>query len=273
MTGLFRFERLERGRDLMRVEQGALGEVTTLVLAAGSEQVAHAFDAEAVELVDGAQHRQLLALVGNADRLHDAVEHFPRIDLDDVLPARDAEFLDRVGGHHAHLGVGGDRGGADRIGIELHKLAEASRPRLLVAEHPAGAVAAIRLGQALVVLGDVAGERRRQVVAQAEPLLVVVEERKDTFVRPVLVGQELAERVGIFDERGLDRLETIALVDAADARHHALGGADVGRRTVDKAARQARFWFLVAGRHGARFLSHRSESGKVAKALRPLSAG
>ena len=229
----------------------------------GPEQLAHAFDAEAVELVDGAQHGELLVLVDDADLLHDAVEHLAVVDADDVLAARDAELLQRVGGHHAHLRIGGDGSRADRVGVELHELAEAARSRLLVAEHPAGPVAAIGLGQALVVLRDVAGERRRQVVAQRQPLLVVVEEREHALVRPVLVGQELAERLGVFDQRGLDRLEAVALVDAADARHHALGGADVRRRAVDQPARQPGLRFLVVACHCARFLSHRRESGKV----------
>ena len=112
-----------------------------------------------------------------------------------------------VGRHHAHLGIGGDARRADRVGVELHELAEAARARLLVAKHPAGAIAAIGLRQALVILGDVARERRGQIVAQRQPLLVVVLEREHALVRPVLVGQELAERVGVFDERRLDRLE------------------------------------------------------------------
>ena len=70
-------------------------------------------------------------------------------------------------------------------------------------------IAAERLGQGLVILGDVAGERRGQIVAQRQPLLVVVLEREHALVGPVLVGQELAERVGIFDGRGVERLEAV----------------------------------------------------------------
>ena len=130
------------------------------------------------------------------------------------------------------------RGRADRVGVELHELAEAARPRLLVAEHPAGAIAAIGLGQAVVVLGDIAGERRGQVVAQRQPLLVVVLEREHALVRPVLVGQELAERFGVLDERRLDRLEAVERVDLADLRHHRLGGGDIGLVAVGEPARQ-----------------------------------
>ncbi len=100
---------------------------------------------------------------------------------------------------------------ADRVGVELHELAEAAGAGLLVAEHPAMAIAAIGLGQRLEILRHVARQRRGQVVAQRQPLLVVVLEREHAFVRPVLVGQELAERVGVFDRRRLYRLETVAL--------------------------------------------------------------
>ena len=90
------------------------------------------------------------------------------------------------------------------------ELAEAPRPRLLVAPHRPHLIAAEGLRQVLIILGDVAGERRGQVVAEREPLLVVVLEGEHALVRPVLVGQELAERVGIFDRRRVERLEAIA---------------------------------------------------------------
>ena len=86
-----------------------------------------------------------------------------------------------------------------------------------------------------------AGERRGQVVAQRQPLLVVVLEGKHALVRAILVGQELAERVGIFDERRLDRLEAVALIDLADLREHPFGRRDVGGAPVGEAARQAGF--------------------------------
>ena len=44
------------------------------------------------------------------------------------------------------------------------------------------------------------GERRRQVVAEREPLLVVVLERDPALVRPVEIRQELAQRLGVLDE-------------------------------------------------------------------------
>ncbi len=164
--------------------------------------------------------------------------------------ALEAEPLHRVGGHHADFRIRGDGGRADRIGVELHELAEAARSRLLIAEHPADAIAAIGLGQGIEVLGHVAGERRGQVVAQGQPLLVVVLEREHAFVRAVLVGQELAQRVRVFDERRLDALEAVELIRVADRREHALGGGKIGGSAIGKAARRAGLDLVGLG-HGS----------------------
>ncbi len=128
------------------------------------------------------------------------------------------------------------RAAAHRVGIELHELAEAARAGLLVAEHPAEAVAAIGLRQRVEILRDVARQRRGQVVAQRQPLLVVVLEREHALVRPVLVGQELAERVGVFDRRRLHRLEAVALDRRRGSRRSCAGW----RRSRPDRGRQAR---------------------------------
>jgi hypothetical protein len=88
------------------------------------------------------------------------------------------------------------------------------------------------------VLGDVAGERRGQVVAQAQPLLVVVLEREHALVGPVEIGQKLAERVRVFDERRFQRLEPIQLVDLPDALQHAVGRGEIADVAVGEAARK-----------------------------------
>jgi hypothetical protein len=243
--------------DLLVCEPGALGEVAALVLAPCPEELAHAVDAEAIELVDGAEHGQPLpglVVPGEADRLHDAIEDFSVVDLDDVVAALDPDALEGVGRHHADLGVGRDRGRADRVGVELHELAEAPRPGLLVAEHEAGTIAAVRLRQRIEVLGHVARERRGEVVAQRQPLLVVVLEREHALVRPVLVGQEFPERVGVLDERRLERLEAVQLVGLADGREHALRRGEIARAAVREPARQPRFQLVVGLAGHARLL-------------------
>ncbi len=204
-----------------------------------------------------------------ADRLHHAVENLAVVDLDAIVAARDAELLQRVGGHHAEFGVGGGAGRADRVGVELQELAEAARARLLVAEHGAAAIGAIGLGQALEMFGEMAGERRGQVIAQRQPLLVVVLEGKHALVGPVLIGQEFSERVGIFDGRGLDRLEAVELVNPPDRAEHGVDGGDFVGAAIGEAARQARFdvgRFVVGG--GGFVLRH-----DVGSVLAPLLGG
>ena len=87
-------------------------------------------------------------------------------------------------------------------------------------------------------------KRRCQIVAQAHPLVVVILQRKHAFVRAVAIGQELAERIGIFEQRGFHRIETVKLVDPADLVDHLIGGMDIGSRAVHEATRQAGFQFL-----------------------------
>ncbi|MEY9293947.1 hypothetical protein ABH979_007021 [Bradyrhizobium ottawaense] len=125
-------------------------------------------------------------------------------------------------GHHADLGIRRRRCRADRVGVELHELPKSARAGLFVAEDVTDAVAAVGQDQSVgaVALADVAGERRRQIVAQADPLLVVVLEREHALVRTVLVGQELAERIGVFHRRRFHRLEAVELVDGADLLDH-----------------------------------------------------
>ena len=143
------------------------------------------------------------------------------------MAASEAQGLHRVRRHHTDFGVGHRRGGTHRVGVELHELAEAPRSRLLVPEHPALAIAAVGGGDLLAVLGHVAGERRGEVIAQAQPLLVIVLEGEDAGIGAVLVGQELAQRLGVFDEGLLHRLEAIGLVDLLDGGQHLAGAADL----------------------------------------------
>ena len=134
--------------------------------------------------------------------------------------------------------AGPDSAGPDRVGVELHELAEAPGARLLVAEHPARTIGAIGFRQPVIVLGDMAGERGGQVIAQRQPLLVIVLEREHALIGPILIGQELAERVGIFDERRLHRLEAIKRVHLPNLGHHRFGGGDVDGVAVGEPARQ-----------------------------------
>ncbi|ESZ77685.1 hypothetical protein X726_10535 [Mesorhizobium sp. L103C105A0] len=239
------------------IQSGTLGKVTLAFLAAipapRTKQQSHAFRSELVQLVDRAQHRQptpCILIAAKADRFQHAIEHLAIVDADDVVAALDAERFHHVGHHHRHFSISRDARCADGVSVELHELAEAAGAGLFVAEHPAGAVAAIGLRQSLKILGDITRRRRGQVVAQRQPLLVIVLERKYALIRPVLVGQEFAQRIGVFDQRLVGRLETIELIDRADRRHHLLDGADVFRTAVGKAARQPRFRLFRFVGHG-----------------------
>src|SRR5690606_36550430 len=76
---------VENNGYLPVIEFGALGEVAALILAALAEQQANVVDAELIELVDGTQHRELLAVLGDAGGFEHAVEHLAVVDLDHVL--------------------------------------------------------------------------------------------------------------------------------------------------------------------------------------------
>ena len=123
------FDEADNRLDLLRRELGPLGVVAGLILAALTEKQTHAFDPEPIELVDGTQHGEVFRLVvrGDSRALQHAIENLAAADLHHIVAARNAEGLERVGGEHAQLGIGGDRGGADRVGVELHELAEAAR--------------------------------------------------------------------------------------------------------------------------------------------------
>src|SRR3546814_12610916 len=73
-----------------------------------------------------------------------------------------------------------------------------------VTEDVTGAVGAERQLDLVEVFGDMSGKRRRQVVAQAHPLVVVVRQRKDASVGAFAVGQEFAERICVFEKLRLD---------------------------------------------------------------------
>src|SRR5262249_54061156 len=167
---------------------------------------------------------------------------------------------------------GGDGGGADGVGVELGDLAEAARPRLLVPPHRPHLIAAEGLRQSLVVLGDIAGERRGEVVAERQPLIVVVLEGEHALIWPVLVGEELAERVGIFDGRRIQRLKAVGLEYVLDLGEHVRRRAKLARGRVEKALRQAglradRLVFLAHGNSDrcgswSRLLAHRRKPSK-----------
>jgi hypothetical protein len=64
----------------------------------------------------------------------------------------------------------------------------------------------------------------------------VVLKREDPLVRPVGVGQELAQSVGVLERRCLQRLEPPALIDLRHLAHDAALGGQVATAPVGEAA-------------------------------------
>ncbi len=95
------------------------------------------------------------------------VEHLAIVQLDLEFVRRQTERDDHIRHQHAGFGVRRDVLRADGIGVALHELAEAARPGLLVAPDRPHRIAAIGRRDDLLVLGDIARERRGHVVAQA----------------------------------------------------------------------------------------------------------
>ena len=202
--------------NLLRSQARALGEISGFILPACPEEQFDALKTEFVELVDRPQNTQSPSSIFVSTKVggfHDTVDDLAVIHPDHIVAARNAERFHRIGHHHAHFGVRLDTGGADRVGVELHELAEAARAGLFVAEDIAGAVGAVGQLDIVEIFRNMTGKRRRQVVAGAHPLLVIVLQRKHAFVRAVAVGQEFSKRIGIFEQRCFDGIETVALVD------------------------------------------------------------
>ena len=155
------------------------------------------------------------------------------------MPALDAEGFHGIGHHHAGFGVGLDARRTDGVGIELHELAEPARARLFVAVDITDAIGAIGQLDLVDILRDVTGHRRRQVIAQAHPLLVIILNGENTSIGAIGIGQELAQTIGIFKGRCLNRIKAMMLVDSLDFSDHVIGSADVIGSPVHKSARQA----------------------------------
>ena len=176
--------------------------------------------------------------VEHARDLHHAVQNLAVVHPHDVVAARDADLFQRVGQHGADLGVGGDGGGADGVGIALIELAEAARSRLFVAPDGAHRVAAVGAGQVVAELGGDAGERCGQVVAQGEPVLILVLPGEDALVRAVDIGQELAQGLDRLDRARLQRVEAVAFVDPRDGVEHGFAFGHIRAEIVAEALRR-----------------------------------
>ena len=94
------------------------------------------------------------------------------------------------------------------------------------------------------------GQRRRHVVAQAHPLLVVVLHREHAGVRAIRIRQKLAERLGVLECGRLQRIVPVALEHHAQLVQHLALTGDFGAAVVAKTTRQTRLGALVFGSFG-----------------------
>ncbi len=236
-------------RALVGREARAFGDVAAFVAAAFAHEGGHALGAEAVDLVDGAHHdaaaggpRLGVGGVKEACDLHHAVEDLAVVDADRDVVGGDAGGLKRRTQHGADLGVGGDGGRPHRVGVALGELAEAPRSGLLVAPDRAHGIAAVRVGQVAAVLGEDAGERGGEVVAECEPALVGVFPGEYAGIGAVDIGKILAQGLDGLDGAAFERVEAVGGVDRADPGQHGVAGLDLGAEAVAKAPRGFCAW-------------------------------
>ena len=180
--------------------------------------------------------------VEDARDLHDAVQDLAVVDPHDVVAARDADLFQRIGQHRADLGIRRHGRRADRVGIALIELAEPARTRLFVAPDRTHRVAAIGRGQVVAELRGHAGQRSGQVIAQRQPVLILVLPRKDALVRTIHVGKELAKRLDRLDGRGFQRVEAVAVIDGGDLVEHRLPLGHFRAEIVAEALRRLGPW-------------------------------
>ena len=123
-----------------------------------------------------------------------------------------------------------------------------------------------------------------EVVAERHPLLVIILQRKHAFVRAVGVGQEFAQRIGVFEGGGLKRLEAVLLIDGGDAGQERPLQRHIAAAPILQPAGDAGLWAELAGRvgsvgHGSavsrkpRSVADRRLSGKERWLLPPRLAG
>ena len=229
----------EHGIDLGGREAGTLGAVAGGVRATLAEQFAHGVEPEAIELVHRAQDGELGPRLGDPGAVQDPGQDAAVVDPYDVVATVDADGLEGGGEHGADLGVDAHRRAADGVEVALVELSEAAGAGLLAAPHRSDLVAPERAHEVLAGLGHEAGQGRGEVVAERDPLLVVVTQGEDALVGGVLVGQVLAQRVQVLDGRGLEGLEAVQAVHADDLLDEGLAGRQVVGARVGETAREA----------------------------------
>ncbi len=205
---------------------------------------------------------RLLLAVADAERFEIAAHQLAVVDLDRERP--DAEIAEYAVDDGRQLGVVADRELilADDVDVALVELAEAAALRALAAIDALDLVAAEREGQIVLVLGDVARERHREIETQRELGLLALLHRAGRLHEVDLplglaafLGQEDAREL---HDRRLDRQEAEALEIAPDRIQHRLERDLIERQKLEHARHGAGL------RHGHR--NPRSRCGRAASA-------
>ena len=210
---------------------------------------------KAIDFVDRAENDAArFALSCDLCDVENGVEESPIVDLDHVIPARDAHRLQHVAQQRRHLGVCRHARRPNGVRVALVELPEPPRPRLLVAPDRTHRVAAVGHRQVGAVLGVDAGQRRGHVVAQGQPVAVrraALLPGEHALVGAVHVGQELAQRLDGLHGGRLQRLEAVQAIDVGDLGQHRLPLGHLRAEIVAEPARglRRRTAGLVSLRH------------------------
>ena len=241
--------------DLTRIETGPFGEVAALIFATIAQKRRHAIETEPVIFIHGAQNGQTTAfkifpLRVEANGFQQPVHNFAIIDTHDIIAAFNPQSFHAVCRHHANFSVSRLIACTDRIGVDLHKLAITPRPRFFIAPNRPELITPQGLGQTVEMLRDMARQRRGQVIAQAHPLPVIIFQREHALIRAVIIGQKLAQRIGIFKRRCVQSLKAVSLINSRDGVQHMVLQVQLITRHISKPTRRARFrleLFLLLG--------------------------
>ena len=161
-------------------------------------------------------------------------EHFSAKYIYAILSSWNPQRFHRISGHHADFGIGGWRGAAYRVSIELHELSVAAGAGFFIAEDPALAIAPKWRGQFLRILGHIPRERCCQIVAQAQPLLVIVLKGKHSSIGAILVWQKFPQRFRVFHKGLFHGFKAVGFVHTLDGSQHGAKAANFIRPHITK---------------------------------------
>ena len=194
------------------------------------------------DLVQLVERDKRVSVVQRRDSRHaeQRSQQLPMIQSDDEVI--EAKLDQRVRHGRAQLRFHHRRRRPKRVDVALIELAEPSTRGAIGAPYRLNLIAFEHSRQLALMLRDDAGERNREVVAKrqigltAGLVLAALEDLEDELVALFAVLPE--QRLDVLDCGGLERLESVPLVDALDNRDDILAAPHVLRQEVAHAARR-----------------------------------